>query len=175
VYLFGDYVGSNGGTHWFPQRKGELIMPSENIEGVLEHKRQVAKHMQSVASDLFERAVVHDYSKFSPEEFDVFEEVTPLLKTLEYGSQEYKDMLAKMKPALDHHYQVNSHHPEYYTNGVNEMTLIDLIEMVCDWMAAVQRMKNGDINKSLVINKDRFGIDDQLYKIIVNTVARMEA
>jgi hypothetical protein len=150
-------------------------MPSENIEGVLEHKKLVAKYMQVVASDLFERAVVHDYSKFSPEEFDVFEAVTPLLKTLEYGSEEYGIMLHQMKPALSHHYAVNSHHPEHYPDGINDMTLIDLIEMLCDWMAAVKRTKNGDIGKSLVINKKRFGIDDQLYKIIDNTLRRMEA
>lgn len=149
-------------------------MPSENIEGVLGHKKVVSKYMQVVASDLFGRAIVHDYSKFSPEEFDVFEEVTPLLKSLEYGSEEYRIVLHQLKPALNHHYAVNSHHPEHYPNGINDMTLIDLIEMVCDWMAAVQRMKDGDINKSLEINKERFMIDDQLFAIIKNTVVRID-
>lgn len=145
-------------------------MVSENITSVIEHKKQVASFMSIVATALFQRASVHDNSKFSPEEFEAFEEATPLLKTLTYGSEEYKQALAMIKPALEHHYKVNNHHPEYYENGVNDMSLIDLIEMVCDWIAATMRVKNGNIYTSLPINQERFGIDDQLAGIIKNTV-----
>lgn len=147
------------------------LSQSEHLIGVLDHKLLVASFMQRVATALFTRAVAHDYSKFSPEEFDAFEEVTPLLKTLEYGSDEYRAALRSIKPAIAHHYAVNSHHPEFHANGISGMNLIDLIEMVCDWMAAVQRVKDGDMAKSLPINKERFGIDDQLFGIISNTVA----
>lgn len=145
-------------------------MTSEHLTGVLEHKKLVAHYMQIVSTELFKRAIEHDYSKFTPEEFDDFERMTPILKTLTYGSDEYKAALKELGPALQHHYQVNSHHPEYYANGVNGMSLIDLIEMVCDWMAAVQRVKNGDIYKSLETNKERFAIDAQLTGIIKNTI-----
>lgn len=147
---------------------------SEHIDGVLDHKLLVASYMQQVASALFQRAVSHDYSKFSAEEMATFEEVTPLLKTLVYGSDEYKAALARMGPALAHHYAVNSHHPEFYPDGVNGMTLIDLIEMLCDWLAAVQRVKNGDIYASMPINKERFHIDDQLYGILYHTVTALK-
>ena len=149
---------------------------SENTDGILQHKRLVASYIQRVINDLIKRAVEHDYSKFSPEEFDAFEEATPNLKNLVYGSEEYRSELRKIKPAIQHHYQVNRHHPEYFEfevegiNGINQMTLIDLVEMVCDWIAATQRVKDGDIDKGLVINKERFHIDDQLFQIIKNTV-----
>ena len=32
---------------------------------------------------------------------------------LTYGSDEYKACLTEMKPALDHHYAANRHHPEH--------------------------------------------------------------
>ena len=49
------------------------------------------------------------------------------------------------------------------------MTLIDLIEMYCDWRAAVLRHDDGDFAESLQINKERFGIDNQLAAIFENT------
>ena len=44
-------------------------------------------------------------------EKELFDKWTPILKTLEYGSEEYKDSLKNLKVALDHHYENNSHHP----------------------------------------------------------------
>ena len=46
------------------------------------------------------------------------------------------------------------------------MTLFDLLEMLCDWVAAVRRHDNGDINKSLEINQKRFNISPQLQQIL---------
>ncbi len=143
----------------------------EHIDGVLEHKKQVAKHMEVVAHALFQRAAVHDNSKFSPEEFDAFVEATPQLKHLTYGTDEYRQSLKKIKPALQHHYAVNDHHPEHFNSGVNEMDLIQVVEMLCDWLAAVKRVKDGDVYKSLKINRERFGIDEQLSTILYNTIA----
>jgi hypothetical protein len=145
-------------------------MMSEHIDGVIAHKALVASYMQQVASALFQRAAVHDNSKFSPEEMDAFEEVTPLLQTLTYGSEEYKEALKRLGPALAHHYAVNSHHPEHFPDGINGMNLMDVIEMVCDWMAAVKRVHDGDIQTSLPINQERFHIEDQMYAVICHTV-----
>jgi hypothetical protein len=34
----------------------------------------------------------------------------------------------------------NSHHPEHYGNrGISGMDLFDVVEMMCDWMAAARR------------------------------------
>lgn len=149
-------------------------MPSEHVVSTLEHKKEVGKYLNQVSSELFSRAVTHDNSKFSDEESILFEEITPLLKNLTYGSDEYKSNLFRIKPAINHHYQVNSHHPEHYPNGINGMDLMDLVEMICDWLAAVKRHPDGDIYRSLEINKERFNIDDQLYGILLNTVKNLE-
>lgn len=57
-------------------------------------------------------------------------------------------------------------------NGINDMDLVDLMEMICDWKAASKRHNDGNILKSLELNKDRFHIDAQLYSILKNTVDR---
>jgi hypothetical protein len=129
--------------------------------------------LTDVASRLHQRAIYHDASKLESPEVEGFDEAAGTLSELTYGSDEYKAALARLKPALDHHYANNSHHPEYYADGVNDMTLLDLIEMLCDWKAATERHDDGDIRKSLKINEQRFCIDYQLAKILENTVNEM--
>jgi hypothetical protein len=106
-------------------------------------------------------------------EIELFNEATPKLKNLEYGSEEYRQALVELKPALDHHYAKNSHHPEHYPEGVDDMTLMDVIEMFCDWKAATERMHDGNIRQSLDHNRKRFNISDQLNKIFENTVKEL--
>ena len=49
------------------------------------------------------------------------------------------------------------------------MTLIDVIEMVCDWSASSKRSKDGSFANSLSHCKERFGIDNDLARFINNT------
>jgi hypothetical protein len=137
-----------------------------------EHINQVAKRLLWFADELLQRGDQHDASKLGPEEKPLFDEMTPKLKTLVYGSDEYKASLAALGPALKHHYAVNSHHPEHYENGVAGFDLLDLVEMYCDWQAACLRNKDGDFGKSLGINEKRFNMDPQLASIFRNTFER---
>ena len=75
-----------------------------------------------------------------------------------------------MGEALKHHYEVNSHHPEHFDNGINDMTIIDVIEMLCDWCAATDRHEDGDIIQSIKHNTGRFELGDVLSNILLNTV-----
>lgn len=75
-----------------------------------------------------------------------------------------------MKPALDHHYAKNRHHCEHMADGINDMNLIDVIEMFCDWKAATLRHNDGNLRKSIEHNAKRFGMQSQLVKIFENTV-----
>ena len=77
--------------------------------------------------------------------------------------------------ALDHHYANNGHHPEHYPNGVNDMTLYDIVEMFMDWVAAGERHADGNIYKSIEHNKVRFNLDPQLVNIFTNTAKLMES
>ena len=150
------------------------------------HQQEVAKMLMMFAQMLLERAMVHDASKLESPEREIFIEFTPKLKGCTYGSEEYKTFLAQMKPALDHHYANNKHHPEYNDiNGftfqtgnncaINAMDLVDIVEMLCDWLAATKRHADGDIGKSININEKRFGINEQLSQLFRNTVAILKS
>ncbi|MEE9356504.1 MAG: DUF5662 family protein [Methylococcaceae bacterium] len=138
------------------------------------HQELVKGFLWTIIKFLGNRAAYHDISKMNPPEREIFIIYTAKLKGLTYGSQEYKDCLAAMKPALEHHYKVNWHHPENRENGINGMNLVDIMEMFCDWMAAVKRHDDGDIMKSIEINEKRFNISPQLSQIFINTVRMFE-
>lgn len=134
------------------------------------HKQNVSKYISFILHDLIVKSIYHDDSKLENPEVDIFTEYTPKLANSTYGSDEYNQFLKEMKVALDSHYANNSHHPEYHNNGIKDMTLVDLIEMICDWKAATMRHNDGDIYKSIELNQKRFGYSDELKQIFVNTV-----
>ena len=142
----------------------------DSTRDTLEHIQKVNDYLGDFRHELDRRAAVHDASKLQSPEKEAFDEVTPKLRGLTYGSDEYKANTAKLGEALRHHYEHNSHHPEHYPNGIDGMTLCDLVEMFCDWKAATERHADGDIMRSLEVNRERFGISDQLANILANTV-----
>lgn len=145
----------------------------DSTKDTLLHIKRVNTLLLQFSQELINRAIAHDESKLQEPEKPLFDKMTPLLKHLTYGSEAYKKSLAELKPALDHHYAHNPHHPEYYENGINDFTLADLVEMFFDWKAASERHIDGNILKSIEINKQRFGLSDQLCSIFKNTAQRM--
>lgn len=135
-----------------------------------EHIYQVQKNLLRSSFLLQQRCLTHDQSKLKDPEVDSFTKMTPKLKTVPYGSDEYNQFLVDLKPALDNHYKHNSHHPEHYSGGINDMNLIDVLEMLCDWVAATKRTKDGNIEESFEINEKRFSMSPQLISIMRNTV-----
>lgn len=153
------------------------LTPDENYDSTaetLKHIKKVQTYLNNAAIELLQRANKHDDSKLESPEKELFDKYTTVLAKLEYGSDEYKESLKKLKPALDHHYANNSHHPEYYKNGIDDMDLFDILEMAVDWLAATERTSSGDIYKSIEINKERFKMSDQLSKIFVNTIKKIK-
>ena len=139
------------------------------------HIRLVQSHLNKFAIALIKRGEVHDESKLHSPEVELFTEMTPSLASSTYNSDEYKSMLdGKLKLALDHHYAKNNHHPQHWDNGIDDMSLVDLIEMFADWKAATERHHDGNIRKSIKENKKRFNMSDQLCRIFENTVDFIE-
>lgn len=133
------------------------------------HIERVRNLLNTCVVDLLRRAELHDQTKLESPEVEAFTEYTPKLATCTYGSDEYKGYLVAIKPALDHHYAHNRHHPEHHKNGVDDMNLLDIVEMLCDWKAASERHNDGNIRKSIEVNADRFRLSPQLVKILENT------
>lgn len=136
-----------------------------------DHIHKVYTLMCNAAEELVNRGNVHDASKLKNPEKEYFDKYTPRLATLEFGTPEYTQNIQDLKPALEHHYKNNSHHPQHYENGINGMNLFDIVEMFFDWKASGERGKKGtgNIYKSIEINSQRFGISKQLKQILINT------
>ena len=138
------------------------------------HIEKVRKYIRFFTDKLTSRGVNHDAAKLESPEVELFAEYTPKLATIEYNSEEYKQCLAGLKPALDHHYATYRHHPEHFANGVNDMNLIDLVEMLADWKAASERQHNGNLLTSIEVNAARFKMTDQLKQILLNTAKTLD-
>lgn len=134
-----------------------------------EHLDHVRRLLRVFANALLERGETHDRSKLGELESSTFAEFTPKLKGCTYGSDEYKEFLAAMKPALDNHYACNRHHPEHFAEGVRGMNLVDLLEMWVDWKASTLRHDDGNMSRSIELNQKRFSMSDELRAIFENT------
>lgn len=189
----------------------------------MRHIERVRILLGNAVRELITRGERHDQSKLERPEVELFTKYTTLLANVTYGSDEYKRYLAEMKPALDHHYANNRHHPEHFpwhcpvcngqfsaaeygdapegpndsgvrycptcsgpgvvyetelmlkpSLGICGMTLLDLIEMFCDWKAASERHNDGGIMRSIKVNTDRFQLSPQLVRILENTAKQFD-
>lgn len=147
-----------------------MIRMYDSRQDTLKHTYKVSELLNVLVGDLIFRARNHDYSKLQSPEKAIFDEYTPKLSATTYGSDEYKQYLTEMQKGLEHHYQMNRHHPEHFPDGIKGMTLVDLCEMLSDWKAATLRHNDGDILRSIEINQKRFGYSDELKQILINTV-----
>jgi hypothetical protein len=146
----------------------------ESNHETLKHIKNVRRYLKTCEERLRSRGENHDQTKMEQPEVAIFAEYTPRLAESTYGSEEYEGFLKEMKSALDHHYAKNRHHPEHFRDSINDMTLIDVIEMLCDWKAATLRHHDGNILKSIEHNAKRFSIDSQLVRILQNTAELFE-
>ena len=153
-------------------------MKYDSKKDTLKHIGVVKSLLKIVSKQLKLRGMNHDKSKLGFEEKETFDKYTPLLRRSTYGSEEYKEHLKCMEVALRHHYRNNRHHPEFFkwnADDLKNMNLIDLTEMLCDWIAASRRHENGDIFKSIEINQKRFGYGDELKSILRHTAVTILA
>lgn len=144
-------------------------MAYSSVFETMDHIQNVRHTIIHLIDKIMERALLHDQSKMQTGEVEYFDIFTSKLKDCTYGSEEYKQFLAELKPALDHHYAVSRHHPEHFQDGIRGMNLVDIVEMFCDWYAATKRHKDGDILRSIEINQERFGYSDDLKAVLENT------
>lgn len=144
-----------------------------NVE-TQKHIENVRKYLRIMTDKMTQRGVDHDASKMVSPEVELFAQYTNNLSTMKYDSDEYRQSLEALKPALEHHYATNRHHPEHFNNGIEDMTLVDIMEMFCDWKASTLRMNDGNLLKSIESNAERFNIDGQLKQIFINTARYLD-
>lgn len=138
--------------------------------GIKKHQARVKELIDAIIEELQQRAATHDDSKFDDEERDTYLNLIPkIYGEAETTDEERAELKIAAQPAIDHHYAVNRHHPEFHEAGVDGMTLVDLIEMVCDWKAASERGGN-NLMANMDNNQNRFRLTGQLRSVIENTI-----
>ena len=135
----------------------------------LKHIEKVRELVRVFVSKLVTRAQEHDKLKLESPEVEIFAEYTPKLADTTYGSEEYMNYLKEMDVALQHHYANYRHHPEHFDKGINDMNLVDIVEMFCDWKASSMRHNDGNLLKSIDVNASRFNMSAQLKQVFINT------
>lgn len=110
----------------------------------LEHIQLVQKLVFAFCNDLMERAIDHDTSKFSGKEYWTFVESKEALSKSQNGKdKDYQKYLTS--DAIQHHYQNNKHHPEYWDSLKEEMPIYEAIIMFFDWYArSLQKKESFD-------------------------------
>lgn len=89
---------------------------------------------------LKDRIKTHDQSKFSNDEIIGYIYITEYYgkKCGYYFTKKEKQ---EMDKSWEHHYKTNPHHPDFH-DDINNMSIIDIIEMVCDWGAMSLEFNN---------------------------------
>lgn len=143
---------------------------------ILLHISQVSSLLRAFARRLEERADRHDMSKLFPDEFQGFCQLDANRdqQKEEYGSKSYEDGIKNIE-AVKLHQSRNPHHPEYWPNGIKDMSFIDIVEMLFDWEAARRaRDTEEDINKTWLTRQRRFGLSDEELSFLRTLWEKME-
>lgn len=136
-----------------------------------DHRMQVAAMLERVATELRNRQKNHDKSKLAEPELSGYTAMIPQISKYPRGSEEQKRVFARFKHIIDHHYRNNRHHAQFFKNGIKDMNLVDVFEMICDWCsAAYQREGARDMVKVVAGNKDWMGFSDEFEAVLENTV-----
>lgn len=134
------------------------------------HKARVAELLSDVSGEIRQRAIVHDNSKVEGDALTGFGDANIDIRTVKYGGAMYEKAEDELHALKQAHYKQSRHHPEFYTAGIGDMGLLDLIEMLADWKAANERvLDNGKFVDSMEYNRDKFCIPASLMTVLFQT------
>lgn len=122
------------------------------------------------ARELMQRALAHDTSKFMP---DMYEGT----KLLDIQDRKLRNLNEEEKEVVKiwgrFHYEREFHHPGHF-NNCNDMSLLDLTEMVSDWTAMAVELKNPNLSAKFFADKvigTRFMFTQEKITIIYDLIA----
>ena len=146
----------------------------DSTAATVDHIKRVQRLLDGIRENLTQRARCHDASKLIEPEKSAFDRLESLkLSDIPYGSDEYRAALKSESPAIRHHYEVNDHHPEHHPAGIASMSLMAIEEMLADWKAASERVRDGSLEQSFDHNVTRFGFSPEIEQILFNTAKEL--
>lgn len=112
-----------------------------------------------IAYSLLQRANIHDNSKLVGPELELLSSI--------YGNKDaFIDPTVVLsdyeKLIIEKHWENNRHHPEHFKNLEN-MSELDIIEMVCDWYARSLQFKTDFLNFVKTRQETRFHFPEDIF------------
>lgn len=131
------------------------------------HRNIVSNLMNLLIMELHKKAETHDQSKLESPEAEIFAFYPDYIEESNYMSEEYQSLIKHYNEAITHHFQNNSHHPEHFKNGVKDMNIIEIIEMLCNWKANLKDCES--LDTKIKKYKKLYGLSNDLTNILLNT------
>lgn len=112
----------------------------EHVDRV-HHNLVVLAELPEYPEAIVARGEIHDASKFIAPERGPYIWLTEFHRRRQNGEAfSYPEGIeAQVKAAIRHHVTTNCHHPDFHASP-DDMSDIDIIEMVCDWTAIAQEL-----------------------------------
>lgn len=124
-------------------RHKELIKDAAILIG----KRLIEQGRPELGRAVISRGFAHDNSKFFGIEWQY----------LHNGPDVEPD---DIKQAIKHHHTLNRHHPEFYENGIVDMSEEDIYEMACDFYARAEEFGTDLRSWINTTAKEKFAVTD---------------
>ena len=123
----------------------------------------LSENEEDLALEIMRRAFVHDISKISKYEFHTADAFDKFNKHTHNRHHVFSD---KERLFLEEHWRNNRHHPEHWEN-INDMSDMDIAEMVCDWHSRSVEFEDDLMDYIKYRQENRFKFPEHLYKRII--------
>lgn len=137
---------------------------------VMKSAKKLARYLEregatKTASELIQRATVHDNSKITnPDELRALARIINDKSTLKDANKQLSPI---RKDAIALHYKNNTHHPEHFAS-ILDMSKLDIMEMCCDWYARSSQYHTNFLQFVEKQQEIRFHFPDWLYPEILH-------
>jgi len=138
-------------------------------EYIISHIDRVKSWISRFATILYSRGIHHDESKLQEPEYSLWKKMDEEPR-YPYGTQQYKDKLERHKKVFKLHYRKNRHHPEHWNGWYSEMDLVDMIEMMCDWLGYKENISLSEAQKLIETQCKRYGFSNEMRGLLYNTL-----
>lgn len=148
------------------------MSPDETKQYIKNHIKNVRKDMRELASIIVSRSDEHDASKLEEPELSGYIQMDQEPR-YPYGTREYQEKMKKYSWLFRQHWKTNRHHPEYFKDiggFESQANLIDVIEMLCDWLSYKNNLTYLDATKLVAQQCKRFGFSETMENLLMNTL-----
>lgn len=141
------------------------------VEYIQKHRKRVKQWMILFATEILNRANIHDESKLQEPELSGWIEMDKKPR-YKYGTKKYFEKLKKFEWLFKLHWSKNRHHPEYWKIHKNDKSrdAVDLLETLCDWLAYKDKLSYKEAVKIVKQQSKRYETSKELQMYVLNTL-----